>query len=182
MPTTQSASLPCSRACRIRMSCSVLSSAWPICSEPVTLGGGITIVNGSASGRAGRNMPSLSHFAYQRASISAGSKVFGSSVMPALLARRRVSATPSEPLIEPAMHLAVPLDRVLRLQDPVILVRKDDQPRGNAAPLQRVEHAERLAVRDPEVALAVDHEHRRPPVLDEIHRIVALVIGRGLGL
>ena len=36
------------------MSCSVLLSAWPICSEPVTFGGGITIVNGSASRRSGR--------------------------------------------------------------------------------------------------------------------------------
>ena len=28
-----------------------------MCSEPVTLGGGMTIVNGSASGRSGRNSP-----------------------------------------------------------------------------------------------------------------------------
>ena len=67
------------------MSCSVLSSAWPMCSEPVTLGGGMTIVNGSASGRSGRNRPFSSQCAYQRASIAAGSKVLGSSVMAARL-------------------------------------------------------------------------------------------------
>ena len=81
IPTTQSASLPCSRAWRMRMSWSVLSSAWPIWSEPVTLGGGMTMVNGSASGRSGRNSPFSSQWAYQRDSISAGSKVLGSSVM-----------------------------------------------------------------------------------------------------
>jgi hypothetical protein len=34
-------------------SCSVLLSAWPMCSEPVTFGGGITMVNGAASLRSG---------------------------------------------------------------------------------------------------------------------------------
>src|SRR5687768_3733198 len=58
-----------------------MSSAWPIWSEPVTLGGGMTMVQGSASARSGRNRPSFSQCAYQRASISAGSKVLGSSVM-----------------------------------------------------------------------------------------------------
>src|SRR4051812_7147986 len=50
-------------------------------SEPVTLGGGMTMVNGSASGRSGRNRPSASQRAYQRDSISAGSKVLASSVI-----------------------------------------------------------------------------------------------------
>ncbi len=77
------------------------------------------------------------------------------------------------------MDLAIPLDRVLRLQDPVILVGEDDQARGDVAALERVEHAERLAVGNAEVALAMDDQHRRPPVLDEIDRVVALVIGGG---
>jgi hypothetical protein len=33
---------------RIRMSCSVLSSAWPMCRLPVTFGGGIMMVKGRA--------------------------------------------------------------------------------------------------------------------------------------
>jgi hypothetical protein len=59
VPTTHSASLPCIRAWRVRTSCSVLSSAWPMCSEPVTLGGGMTIVNGSASAAPGGTGPAL---------------------------------------------------------------------------------------------------------------------------
>src|SRR3954471_21454409 len=127
----------------------------------------MTIVHGSAWGRSGRNSPSPSHRAYQRASISAGSKVLASSVIRALLARRRVSATPSQPLIHPAMDLAIPLDRVLRLQHPVILVGEDDQPRWYVEALQRVERAQRLAVGDAEIPLAMDQHHRRAPVLHE---------------
>src|SRR3546814_5435264 len=73
------------------MSCNVLSSAWQMWSEPVTLGGGITIVKGSASGRSGRNAPELSQCGYQRASMAAGLKVLSSwpvssVMMPPLLA------------------------------------------------------------------------------------------------
>src|SRR5690349_4013919 len=63
------------------MSCRVLSSAWPIWSEPVTFGGGMTIVNGSASSRAGRNRLLSSQWGYQRDSMAPGSKVLGSSLM-----------------------------------------------------------------------------------------------------
>ena len=46
-----------------------------MCSEPVTFGGGITMVNGSASRRSGRpalNAPASSQSRDMRASISAG--------------------------------------------------------------------------------------------------------------
>ena len=52
-----------------------------MCSEPVTLGGGMTMVKGSASFRSGRNSPCPSQWAYQRASIGPGSNVLASSVM-----------------------------------------------------------------------------------------------------
>ena len=67
------------------------SSAWPMWSEPVTLGGGITMVNGFAHQRAicGWKRPPSSQCAYQRDSISAGSKVLGSSVMAARVAGAR---------------------------------------------------------------------------------------------
>jgi hypothetical protein len=63
------------RSNRHRMSWSVLLRAWPMCSEPVTFGGGITMVKGTASRRSGR--PALkarlsSHTTDMRASISAG--------------------------------------------------------------------------------------------------------------
>jgi hypothetical protein len=64
-------------------------------SEPVTLGGGLTIVHGSASGRSGRNRPFSSQWEYQRVSIAAGSKVFGSSVME----RRLAAAAPHRQLL-----------------------------------------------------------------------------------
>ncbi len=54
-----------------------LSSACPICSEPVTLGGGMTIVHGVASGRSGRNRASSSQCAYQRSSIARGLEILG---------------------------------------------------------------------------------------------------------
>ena len=43
VPGCQSTSLPRMRSKRQSTSCSVLLSAWPICSEPVTFGGGITM-------------------------------------------------------------------------------------------------------------------------------------------
>ena len=48
MPGCHSTFLPRMRSKRTRMSCSVLLSAWPICSEPVTFGGGMTMVKASA--------------------------------------------------------------------------------------------------------------------------------------
>ena len=44
VPGCHSASRPGMRSKRIRMSCNVKVSAWPICRLPVTLGGGIMIV------------------------------------------------------------------------------------------------------------------------------------------
>ena len=52
-----------------------------MCSEPVTFGGGMTMVKGTASFRSGRNRPCPSQWAYQRASIGPGSNVFANSVM-----------------------------------------------------------------------------------------------------
>jgi dipeptidyl aminopeptidase/acylaminoacyl peptidase len=71
------------RSRRVRTSWSVMSSAWPMWSEPVTFGGGMTIVHGCASGRSGRNRPSPSQCTYHRCSIAVGSKVFGSSLIAA---------------------------------------------------------------------------------------------------
>ena len=54
VPGCHSTSLPRMRSKRASMSCSVLLRAWPICRRPVTLGGGMTMQNGSASGLAAR--------------------------------------------------------------------------------------------------------------------------------
>ena len=77
-PGCHSVSCPCIRCQRTRMSCSVLLSAWPICSEPVTFGGGITTENAGAPGLAlapAAKASAASHAAAIRASAEAASKV-----------------------------------------------------------------------------------------------------------
>src|SRR5258708_37881454 len=69
------------------MSCRVLLSACPICSEPVTFGGGITIVNGFASRRSARpalNAPASSQRRDMRPSVSAGGVGFFNNWGPTL--------------------------------------------------------------------------------------------------
>src|SRR5690349_20935547 len=58
----------------------VCSSAWPTCSEPVTLGGGITIENvGRSSCGPGSNTPASTQPAYLRSSTDDGEYVVGRS-------------------------------------------------------------------------------------------------------
>ena len=58
VPGTHSASVPaCMRAQRTITSCTVLLSPWPTWSTAVTLGGGMTSVNGSRSPPARRDAP-----------------------------------------------------------------------------------------------------------------------------
>ena len=52
VPGTQSVLNPSMRFMRTSTSCSVLLSAWPQWSDPVTFGGGITMLN-ALPGRAG---------------------------------------------------------------------------------------------------------------------------------
>ncbi len=52
VPGCQRVSWPRIRCQRVRMSCNVLLKAWPMCSEPVTLGGGMRMLNASAPGAA----------------------------------------------------------------------------------------------------------------------------------
>src|SRR3954464_12289325 len=67
------------RSNRARMSCSVLLRAWPICSRPVTLGGGMTMEKAGAPGRVPHlKAPDASHWAAMRCSTSWGLKVLSS--------------------------------------------------------------------------------------------------------
>jgi hypothetical protein len=64
---------PCMRFQRTSVSCTELVSAWPMCNTPVTLGGGMTMVNlGLEEPFCGVKKPHFSHHSYQRASTSAG--------------------------------------------------------------------------------------------------------------
>src|SRR5512135_1414901 len=73
---------------RAMMSGSVWLSAWPMCSEPVTFGGGMTMLNrGLSDSGLARNAPLDSQNAYQRGSTSACSKALESSrIDPLMLA------------------------------------------------------------------------------------------------
>ncbi len=80
-PGTHSAARPVIRAWRIIRSSSETNSACPWCSAPVTLGGGMLITYGSASGSAisGLNQPLSSHQRYNRCSVDSKSYVLGIS-------------------------------------------------------------------------------------------------------
>ena len=82
--------------------------------------------------------------------------------------RLRDVAAIAEVLIEEGQHRFVPDARVLRLQDPVVLVREVEEPGGHPVAPEVRPQAERLADRDAEILFAVDHQHwraNRPDVL-----------------
>ena len=79
-PGTQTTASPCIRRQRARTSWIATVSAWPMCSAPVTLGGGSTIANvrrseaarAWTSAASGLNSPRSSHHSYHAASTSVG--------------------------------------------------------------------------------------------------------------
>src|SRR5439155_15589477 len=75
-----------------------------------------------------------------------------------LLSRRRRGP---QPTCEPRRHFLIEEAAVLALQNPVVLLRPDDQPRGNLLALQRRPELERVVHRDAEIALPHGHEDRR---------------------
>ena len=73
-PGSQSASKPLMRFQRTITSWRVRVKAWPMCSEPVTLGGGIMIAKrGLADAGSAMKKPLFSQKGYQRDSTSLGS-------------------------------------------------------------------------------------------------------------
>src|SRR3546814_18510780 len=89
-----------------------------MCSEPVTFGGGLTIVKGWAFGRAGRNRPLSSQWEYHFASIWAGSKVLSRalSVMARRFASDGQSAQVASATVLPEFAATVPLRTIRRNQ------------------------------------------------------------------
>ena len=82
VPGSQTALSPAMRCQRIRMSWSVLFSAWPRCSAAVTLGGGMTIaVRLAGIGRLGVEARLSFHSRSMSRSIDLGSYDFGNSVV-----------------------------------------------------------------------------------------------------
>ena len=81
VPTCQSVSSPRIRCQRTITSISVCWNAWPMCSVPVTFGGGSWMQNAGAPGFIdGLNQPRDSHSGYHFASTACGSKLFASSM------------------------------------------------------------------------------------------------------
>ena len=73
MPGSHSTSYPCIRRRRVSASIRVWSSAWPMCSEPVTFGGGSTMQNGSRPLPASASKyPALTHRSYSAPSTATG--------------------------------------------------------------------------------------------------------------
>src|SRR5262245_9122480 len=91
---------------------------------------------------------------------------------------RRLSIRILQPFVEPRQYFAMPFEAVVGLQDPVVLIRKDHESARDAAPLQRSERGESLAVRYAEIQLTVRDQHRRAPLVDMVHRVELLVVLR----
>uniref|UniRef100_A0A0N4Z1H5 LigA n=1 Tax=Parastrongyloides trichosuri TaxID=131310 RepID=A0A0N4Z1H5_PARTI len=83
-------------------------------------------------------------------------------------------------LVQPAEDFVVPLQAVGRLQHPVVLVGEEDQAALDPAPLQGGEGRQALRGRDAEVEVALDHQHRLPPVLHVVGRVELLIALRVL--
>src|SRR6185295_7760065 len=80
MPGIHIALKPCIRFQRTRMSCIVEPSAWPMCSDPVTFGGGSVIAYGTVGlVSSAWKKPFSSQNLSQRGSTSEGSYCFGSA-------------------------------------------------------------------------------------------------------
>src|SRR3989441_10207105 len=75
---------------------------------------------------------------------------------------------------EPGEELAVPQARVLRLEDPVVLVGKVKQTRWYFLRLQRVVVLQRLGIGHAVVERAVDDERRRLHALHRGARVLRL--------
>ena len=61
VPGSHRAASPRIRWKRVSTSCRVLFSAWPMCSDPVTFGGGMTMLKVSAAPGLGAKAPEASH-------------------------------------------------------------------------------------------------------------------------
>ena len=94
--------------------------------------------------------------------------------------RRCVSLAPFvqplfAPLVEPVEILTMPEQRVLRLGNPVALIREDDKLRRNTHHLSCIESSHSLVIRNTEVHAAVDAEDRGVPLRNIVNRAVRIM-------
>ena len=80
-----------------------------------------------------------------------------------------------EPLVQPTDHRLVPENAVVRLEDPVIFIRKIKQFARNAEPLEGVKRAEALRLDHSKILAAMNDEHGSFPILHIVDGVVLLV-------
>src|SRR5690606_8429576 len=84
------------------------------------------------------------------------------------------------PALEPGIDGVMPEHAVVRLEDPVVLVREVQQLAGHALALGGGEGRQALLDQHAVIALAVDDQDRRLPVADVVDRVELLVVLRHL--
>src|SRR6056297_3180973 len=79
------------------------------------------------------------------------------------------------PARQPGLHGAMPLHRVRRLQNPVVLVGEIEELARDSLPLQGREGRQSLLKRNAKIPGAVDDQHGCPPFGDPVDRVLGLV-------
>lgn len=85
-----------------------------------------------------------------------------------------------DPLLDEPEDLAMPAERVGRLVDPMVLVRKVEEAARDASSLERVEDADAFRLGKTKVEPVVDDESGRRPILDVVLRVPLFVLGLDL--
>jgi hypothetical protein len=77
----------------------------------------------------------------------------------------------ADPLVQPEENLFMPLERVARLEHPVVLRGEEEEPRGDAPCLEGGEGGQAVLLAEPVVLAAVDRQLRGRPAADKVGRI-----------
>src|ERR1700682_2776519 len=111
-PGTHRLGSPSMRCQRIMMSSNVTNRVCPLCSPPVTLGGGMVMTKGGRLPKfgcdSGRNRSCLTQKSYQRASISAGlygAYVSGGALRVVVVAEDNKLEDAADGHVDPTAHL-----------------------------------------------------------------------------
>src|SRR5574344_1850783 len=79
------------------------------------------------------------------------------------------------PLVQPGEVLAMPEQGVLRLKDPMALVREHNQLGWHTHQLRSIERSHTLIIRNPEIISPMDAQDRSMPVLNQLIRRICIM-------
>src|SRR5574344_1570165 len=79
------------------------------------------------------------------------------------------------PLVQPGEVLTMPEQCILRLKDPMALVREHNQFRWHAHQLSGIERSHTLIVWNPEIISSVDAQYWSMPVLNQLIRRICIM-------